>query len=184
MLNAALFLDRDGVINHDYGYVHKLEDFDFIEGIFDVARHACQKRYKLVVVTNQAGIARGYYTERQFHQLTDWMAQKFLEAGAPIDRVYFSPYHPVAGIGRYRKDDVSRKPRSGMILQAQNELSLDLAHSILIGDSSSDIKAGSLAGVGKNLLLAAAEPTDLRGMNYELIATLREAIPYLLGIHK
>ena len=179
MQYPALFLDRDGVINHDYGYVHKRQDFDFIDGIFDVARRAYEQKYKLVVITNQAGIARGYYTEEQFHQLTEWMCQQFSAAGALIDRVYFSPFHPAAGLGRYLKDDVSRKPHPGMILQSQKELSLDLSRSVLIGDMASDIKAGTAAGVGVNLLYAAAPLNELDGINYKLIATLREAIPYL-----
>lgn len=174
----ALFLDRDGVINHNHGYVHKRENFDFIEGIFDVARYAYAQNYKLVVITNQAGIARGYYTEEQFHQLTDWMCQQFSAAGAPIERVYFSPYHPTAGLGQYLKDDASRKPQPGMILQAQKDLSIDLSRSVLIGDKVSDIQAGTAANVGTNLLFAAKRPHGLGGINYELIATLREAIPY------
>ena len=178
MSYSAVFLDRDGVINHNHGYVHKREDFDFIEGIFDVARHAYENHYKLVVITNQAGIARGYYTEEQFHQLTDWMCQQFSAAGAPIERVYFSPYHPTAGLGQYLKDDVSRKPQPGMIRQAQNDLSIDLSRSVLIGDKVTDIQAGISAGVGTNLLFAAERPNELGGLNYELITTLREAILY------
>jgi D-glycero-D-manno-heptose 1,7-bisphosphate phosphatase len=176
---SAVFLDRDGVINHNHGYVHKQKDFDFIDGIFDVARHAHEQNYKLVVITNQAGIARGYYTEEQFHQLTDWMCQQFSAAGAPIERVYFSPYHPTAGLGRYLKDDFSRKPHPGMILQAQKDLSIDLNRSVLIGDKFSDIQAGTAAGVGTNLLFAAERTNELGGLNYERIETLREAIPYL-----
>lgn len=176
----AVFLDRDGVINHNYGYVHKHEDFDFIEGIFDVARQAVEQNYKLIVITNQAGIGRGYYTEEQFHQLTEWMCQQFSAAGAPIDRVYFSPYHPNAGLGKYLKDDISRKPHPGMILQAQNDLSIDLSRSVLIGDKVSDIKAGTTAGVGTNLLFAAERPSELEGLRYEHITTLREAMPYLM----
>ena len=175
----ALFLDRDGVINHDLGYVHKREDFNFIEGIFDVARHACEKNYKLVVITNQAGIARGYYTEEQFHQLTDWMCHQFLEAGAPISSVYFSPYHPTAGLGKYLKDDFSRKPYPGMIRHAQKDLSIDVSRSVLIGDKVSDIQAGIAASVGKNSLFAAEPPKELCGTNCELIVNLREAIKYL-----
>lgn len=178
-MNKALFLDRDGVINRNYGYVHKREDFDFIEGIFDVAQYACKKSYKLVVITNQAGIARGYYTEEQFHQLTDWMRLQFSAAGAPIIQVYFSPYHPTAGLGKYLKDDFSRKPHPGMIRQAQKDLSIDLNRSVLIGDKVSDIQAGIAAGVGKNLLFAAERPSELDGVNYEFIASLREAISYL-----
>lgn len=179
MPHSAVFLDRDGVINQNHGYVHKREDFDFIKGVFDVARYAHAQRYKLVVITNQAGIARGYYTEEQFHQLTDWMCQRFSAAGAPIERVYFSPYHPTAGLGQYLKDDVSRKPHPGMILQAQKDLSIDLSRSVLIGDKSSDIQAGTAAGVGTNLLFAAERPHELSGFDYELISDLRQAIPYL-----
>lgn len=175
----ALFLDRDGVINHNIGYVHKREDFDFIEGIFDVAQHACEHNYKLVIITNQAGIARGYYTEEQFLQLTDWMCQQFLEAGGPISSVYFSPYHPTAGLGKYLRDDFSRKPYPGMIIQAQKDLSIDLSRSVLIGDNVSDIQAGIAAGVGKNLLFAAEPAKELDGVDYEVIATLREAVNYL-----
>lgn len=179
MTYSAVFLDRDGVINHDHGYVHKRENFDFIDGIFDLARHAHEQRYKLVIVTNQAGIARGYYTEEQFNQLTDWMCQQFSAAGAPIERVYFSPFHPTEGRGKYLKDDFSRKPHPGMILEAKNDLSIDLTRSVLIGEKVSDIQAGNAAGVGTNLLFSAERPNEQGGLNYELIATLREAIRYL-----
>ena len=88
----ALLLDRDGVINVDHGYVHHPENFEFIEGIFEVARAARSRDYKLVVITNQAGIARGYYSEKQFHLLTAWMCNEFSNSGAPIDKVYFPPF--------------------------------------------------------------------------------------------
>ena len=179
MLHPAVFLDRDGVINHNHGYVHKSEDFDFIEGIFDVARYAHFINFKLVVITNQAGIARGYYTEEQFHLLTDWMCQRLSSEGAPIERVYFSPFHPTEGLGKYLKDDFYRKPHPGMILQAQNDLSLNLARTVLIGDKLSDIQAGNVAGVGINLLFAAERPIALGRLYYKQIATLHEAIPYL-----
>jgi D-glycero-D-manno-heptose 1,7-bisphosphate phosphatase len=178
-LFPALFLDRDGVINHNHGYVHKRENFDFMDNIFDLARAAHLYKYKIIVITNQAGIARGYYTEEQYHELSDWMCQQFSEASAPISKVYFSPYHPVAGLGKYLKDDFSRKPKPGMIIQAQKDLSLDLSCSILIGDKVSDIKAGTSAGVGANLLFAQERPNESDGCKYELIHTLLEAIPYL-----
>ena len=94
-----MFLDRNGVINFNHGYVHHPENFEFIDGIFEVARAAHLSDYKLVVITNQAGIARGYYSEQQFHQLTAWMCNKFSNVGAPIDKVYFSPFHPTEGLG-------------------------------------------------------------------------------------
>ena len=150
---AALFLDRDGVINIDYGYVHKKDDFHFVDGVFELVREAVAKGYMIFIVTNQSGIGRGYYTEADFHGLTEWMLARFQSEGVVITKVYFSPYHPVYGEGRYKKEHSSRKPNPGMILQAANEFGLDLKTSVLIGDKSSDIMAGISAGVGKNLYL-------------------------------
>ncbi|MBI5329727.1 MAG: D-glycero-beta-D-manno-heptose 1,7-bisphosphate 7-phosphatase [Betaproteobacteria bacterium] len=181
MPQRAVFLDRDGVINFNHGYVHKIENFDFIDGVFDVARQAYGLGYKIVVITNQAGIGRGYYSEEDFHRLSDWMCGVFAEAGAPIDRVYFSPFHPTAGIGRYKKEDFSRKPQPGMIVQAAQELDLDLPNSILIGDKASDIQAGVAADVGVNILFAQERPPELDGVAYHSITALREALPFLGG---
>jgi D-glycero-D-manno-heptose 1,7-bisphosphate phosphatase len=163
----AVFLDRDGVINVNHGYVHHSDNFEFIDGIFDVARSAHASGYKLIVITNQSGIGRGYYSEQQFHQLTAWMCNEFLNADAPIEKVYYSPFHPTAGFGSYKKDDESRKPRPGMIHQAQREMNLDLGSSILIGDKASDIQAGIAAGVGLNILFAQKQPSALSGLNYQ-----------------
>jgi D-glycero-D-manno-heptose 1,7-bisphosphate phosphatase len=174
-----VFLDRDGVINVNHGYVHDFESFEFIDGIFEVARAAHSNGYKLIVITNQSGIGRGYYSEQQFHQLTEWMCNEFLNAGAPIEKVYFSPFHPTSGYGAYKKDDVTRKPRPGMIYQAQREMNLDLRNSILIGDNASDIQAGIAAGVGLNILFAQKQPSELTGLPYQTIATLCEVLPYM-----
>ncbi len=179
----ALFLDRDGVINVDHGYVHHTENFEFIDGIFEVARAAFIRGYKVIVVTNQAGIARGYYSEQQFHQLTAWMCKQFLNAGATIEKVYFSPFHPSEGLGEYKKDDISRKPNPGMLLQAQNEFNLNLANSILIGDKASDIQAGIAAGVGLNILFTQKPSADLRGLPYQTISSLLEVMPFLNNNH-
>jgi len=180
--DRALFLDRDGVININHGYVNRQEDFNFIEGIFDVARAAASQRLQLVVITNQAGIARGFYSEQQFHELTQWMCDQFLLQGAPIAKVYYSPFHPTEGIGKYKNDDLSRKPHPGMILQAQRELNLDLERSILIGDKASDIQAGISAGVGCNFLFANDEPAELHNVDYKQIRSLADAIPLLNSI--
>ncbi|HEY0817446.1 MAG TPA: HAD family hydrolase [Rhizobacter sp.] len=152
MGRPALFLDRDGVINLDHAYVHKREDFDFVDGIFDLVRTARERGYLVFVVTNQAGIGRGKYTEADFHVLTEWMCGEFASRGAPIDKVYFCPYHAEHGIGHYKAESEFRKPNPGMILQAAREFDVDLAASVLLGDMETDIQAGTRAGVGRTLL--------------------------------
>lgn len=151
-MRRALFLDRDGVINVDHGYVHTPEKFEFVDGIFELCRAARQFGYLLVVVTNQAGIGRGYYGEDDFHCLSGWMCEQFRMRGADIAKVYFCPDHPEHGIGRYRRESPMRKPNPGMILAAAADFDLDLASSLLVGDKISDIDAGRAAGVGCNLL--------------------------------
>lgn len=148
MPSRALFLDRDGVINVEKNYVYRIEDFEFIDGIFELCAHAQNRGFKLIVITNQAGIGRGYYTEADFQHLTDWMLDAFRERGIAIDRVYHCPFHPTAGIGEYRRESFDRKPNPGMILQAWKDLDLDLSQCVLIGDKDSDIEAGRAAGVG------------------------------------
>lgn len=152
MTTRALFLDRDGVINVNHGYVHKVEDFDFIDGIFDICRLARERGYLLIVVTNQAGIGRGYYDEETFHGLTRWMLGQFQQRGIEIAQVYFCPDHPEHGIGSYKRESLFRKPAPGMILQALRECGVSPEESILIGDSDSDILAGEAAGLANCIL--------------------------------
>lgn len=143
----ALFLDRDGVININKGYVHKEEDCEFIEGIFDLVKRANQLGYKVVVVTNQAGIARGYYTEDTFLSFSAWMKKEFKSHQAFIDEIYFCPHHPEHGIGEYLTSCDCRKPAPGMFIQAKQALSIDMSRSIMVGDSLSDIEAADAANV-------------------------------------
>ena len=150
----ALFLDRDGVINFDAGYTYRKETFEFIPGIFELCLAAQDLGYLLIVVTNQAGIARGYYSETDFHDLTGWMVEQFAGRNVQITRVYHCPYHPVFGVGKYKYDSPDRKPNPGMLIRAQADLNLDLPGSILIGDKVADIEAGSAAGVGIRILLS------------------------------
>ena len=149
----ALFLDRDGVINVEKNYVHRIEDFVFVDGIFELCEAAKRAGLAIVVVTNQAGIGRGYYSERAFLDLTDWMCGNFSARGIDLDGVYYCPYHPEHGIGQYRAESFERKPNPGMILRAQAELAIDLGSSVLIGDKVSDLLAARRAGVGQSLLL-------------------------------
>lgn len=153
-LAEALFLDRDGVINVEKNYVYRIEDFEFMPGIFELCATASVLGLRLVVITNQAGIGRGYYGEEEFLRLSRWMLERFMDRGIAIDRVYHCPYHPTAGIGEYRRESFDRKPNPGMILRAARELNLDLSCSALIGDKDSDIEAGRAAGVRHLLKLA------------------------------
>ena len=159
-MNKALLLDRDGVINVEKNYVHKIEDFVFIEGIFELVRFFRKKGFKIIVITNQAGIARGFYTEDDFKKLNDWMLSEFSKKGTPIDEVFYCPFHPENGIGEYKKDSYERKPNPGMILKAKEKYNLDLSNSWLIGDKASDIQAGISGGVGNNILLNTYSSTE------------------------
>jgi D-glycero-D-manno-heptose 1,7-bisphosphate phosphatase len=154
MQRPALFLDRDGVINHDSGYTHRIEDFRFRDGIFALCRAAQAQGYALVIVTNQAGIGRGYYTEAQFHLLTAWMLERFAAEGITFAAVEYCPDHPMQGIGAYRRDTPRRKPGPGMILEAAAAHGLDLARSVMIGDRASDMQAALAAGIPTRLLLS------------------------------
>jgi D,D-heptose 1,7-bisphosphate phosphatase len=152
-MQKALFLDRDGVVNVEKCYVHRKEDFDFLEGIFDLCRVAQSRGYLLIIITNQSGIARGYYSEETFHELTTWMRGEFARRGIVIAAIYYCPYHPEAGIGKYRADSFDRKPAPGMLLRAARDFDLDLPQCILIGDRACDMQAAAAAGVGCKILL-------------------------------
>ena len=151
--NKAIFLDRDGVINVEKNYVHRVEDFEFIKGIFELCALVQRLNFRIIIITNQAGIGRGYYTIDDFDRLTKWMLAQFKARGICIAKVYYCPYHPTSGVGEYRKDSFERKPNPGMILDAKREFDLDLSKSILIVDKDSDIEAGRAAGVQWNIKL-------------------------------
>jgi D-glycero-D-manno-heptose 1,7-bisphosphate phosphatase len=152
-MNKALFLDRDGIINVDHGYVFKPDDFNFTSKIFDLCRRFVAQNYILVVVTNQSGIARGMYSEEDFNRLTEWMTACFLEQGITIAGVYHCPHHPTKGSNQFRKHCSCRKPEPGMLLQAANELNIDLSESVILGDKLSDGHAGKQAGTKRQILL-------------------------------
>jgi D,D-heptose 1,7-bisphosphate phosphatase len=172
--HKALFLDRDGVINVNHGYVHTPGQTDWVPGIFDLARAARAAGYALVVVTNQAGIARGYYDEAQFRAYTRWMHARFEAEGAPIAATYFCPHHPEAGLGELKVACGCRKPRPGMILAAARRFGLSLADSVLVGDTESDIDAAAAARVGRAFRLdTAASDATLCAVRAWLTRTAR-----------
>ncbi len=141
-MNKALFLDRDGVINVEKDYLYKIEDFEFIEGLFELCRHYKELGYLIFVVTNQSGISRGYYSEEDFNKLSSWMSKEFLKHSIKIEKVYHCPHHPdISG------ECSCRKPSPGMLLKAANEFNISLLDSIIIGDKERDIEAGLNAGL-------------------------------------
>jgi D-glycero-D-manno-heptose 1,7-bisphosphate phosphatase len=180
-INRALFLDRDGVINHDLGYTSCVEDFVFIDGIFDLCRTARTAGYLLIVVTNQAGIGRGLYTEEDFSRLTKWMSDRFEMEGAKLTDVFYCPHHPEYGIGRYKSDSFDRKPNPGMLLNAAVKHSINLTNSIMIGDKDSDMLAASSACVGVRCQFLSNDQRNApSGSSTHTVGTLLEATSLLI----
>lgn len=148
-MNKALFLDRDGVVNIDTVHPYRIEDFEFTPGIFDLCREFRDMGFLIIIITNQAGIAKGLYSTRDFNILTDWMTDEFLKNGIVITKVYFCPHHP-----EFTGPCECRKPAPGMILKAIKEFDLDITDCVLIGDMETDIEAGRRAGIPEeNLIL-------------------------------
>jgi len=144
----AAFLDRDGVINVDHGYVSRVEDFEFQEGIFELLEILQNMGFVLFVVTNQSGIARGYYSLEDFLNLSEYMLSELKNRGVEIKEIAYCPHHPdITG------ECECRKPKPGMILDLASRYGIDLKSSILIGDKQSDIDAGKNAGLGKTYLV-------------------------------
>lgn len=143
-MRKALFLDRDGVINVDAGYVHAPEDFVFIDGIFDFCQLAVAKGYLIIVVTNQSGIERGIFSEEEFHRTNRHMLEEFRRRGVEITDVFHCPH----------LECEDRKPNPGMFLKAQRKWDIDMAESVSVGDRDRDVRAGVAAGVGKNLIFS------------------------------
>ena len=175
MKNIALFLDRDGVINIDKNYVHKIEDVEFIDGISDLIIKAKNLGYLVIVITNQSGIGRGIFTEEDFQKINLWILNELEKNGAVIDRVYYCPTHPTEGIGKYKKIDNRRKPNSGMFFEAAKDYNIDLEKSIMLGDKITDMDAGFSSGI-KNLFLL-SEKIKYKGSRN--VRCLKEVIGFL-----
>jgi len=159
----AIFLDRDGTINVDHGYVSEIDNFEFIDGVIDAMRELKRMGFALVLVTNQSGIARGMFSEDQFMQLTEWMDWSLADRDVDLDGIYFCPHHPEAIVEELRQSCDCRKPEPGMLLTAQQELNIDMASSYMVGDKIEDMLAAKAAGVGKKVLVRSGKPVTAEG---------------------
>ena len=148
-----MFLDRDGVINEEVGYLHKIKDFKFIHGVFDSCNHFLSLGYQIVIVTNQSGIGRGLYKEEDFHILNQWMLDNFEQEGVRILDVFFCPHGP---------DDncYCRKPKPGLFKDAKEKHDIDMNKSWMIGDKEADIEAANNAGISQTILVRSGHIID------------------------
>ncbi len=140
------FLDRDGVINKDAGYTYKIDDFEFIDGCIDALKAIQEKNYKIILVTNQSGIGRGYYSEAAYRKLTRWYREQLLDQGITITDVFHCPHSP---------EDLCdcRKPKEGLFLQAAQKYSINFSNSFMVGDKVSDLQAAHAAGISRLVLI-------------------------------
>jgi D-glycero-D-manno-heptose 1,7-bisphosphate phosphatase len=162
MQTKAIFLDRDGVINEDKNYLCRKEDFEFIDGVFEACQYFQEVGYQLIVVTNQSGIARGYYQEEDFHQLTLWMLKQFDIQGVKILDVFFCPHVPESTCN-------CRKPKPGMLLDAKHKYNIDMKNSWMIGDKEADVGAANAAGIENTILVKTGHDIDEANTNAKFI---------------
>ncbi|MEA2110902.1 MAG: D-glycero-beta-D-manno-heptose 1,7-bisphosphate 7-phosphatase [Campylobacterota bacterium] len=162
----ALFLDRDGVINIEKNYLHKIEDVEFVAGIFELCRYYQELGYLIIVVTNQSGIARGMYGEKDFEILSNWMIEQFKKERIEITCIFHCPHHP-----DFSGDCECRKPKPKMLLDAQKSYDIDMQKSMMIGDSERDIEAAIRAGVGQTVLLT--QKSDISSQADHIVQELR-----------
>ncbi|MGL4734253.1 MAG: D-glycero-beta-D-manno-heptose 1,7-bisphosphate 7-phosphatase [Enterovibrio sp.] len=162
MSKPAVFIDRDGVINKDKGYVCQVDDFEFIDGVFEACSALKKMGYLIVLVTNQSGIARGMFSEEQFLSLTEWMDWNFSDNGVDFDGIYYCPHHPDFPYNGVAQCDC-RKPKPGMFFSARDYLKIDLANSVMIGDKADDLEAARAAGIGLRILVQTGKPVTEQG---------------------
>ena len=146
-MDKVVFLDRDGTINEEIAYLYRLEDLIILPGVPEAIRLLREHGFRIVVVTNQAGIARGYYTEKEMHLLHEYLNEQLRKENAWIDHFYYCPHHPVHGIGAYKKQCHCRKPDIGMFEMAEREYDIDKTCSYMVGDKQIAVLAGHNYGI-------------------------------------
>ena len=159
------FLDRDGVINKEKHYVHKIADFEFVPGVIQAMRKLCSMGYRIIIVTNQAGIAKQIFTESDYWRLTKWYLKTLSAEGVDVLDVFYCPHHLEGIVEKYRLDCCCRKPKPGMFKQACIKHDIDLSQSFLVGDKLSDLHAGSAAGINRLILVRSGHLVDESDVN-------------------
>jgi D-glycero-D-manno-heptose 1,7-bisphosphate phosphatase len=162
MAIKTIFLDRDGVINKEKGYLHRIEDFIFIDGVFEACLSFKKLDYQIIIITNQSGIARGYYTLFEYEKLTKWMLNQFSKKNISILDVFFCPHDPKSKCS-------CRKPQPGMLVDAKNKYNIDLEKSWMIGDKETDIEAANLAGINNTILVRSGHLINESNSNSKFI---------------
>lgn len=158
----TVFLDRDGVINKEVGYLHKIQDFEFIDGVFEACLYFQSLNYQIIVVTNQSGIGRGYYDEDDFHIINNWMLGQFKNKGIEILDVFFCPHDPESNCD-------CRKPKPGMLNQANEKHNIYMEKSWMIGDKEADVAAANSAGIKNTILVKSGHTIDEKNSNARFI---------------
>lgn len=178
----AAFLDRDGVINREKNYLHRVVDFEFLPGAVAAMHRLQEAGYLLIVVTNQSGLARGLFTDSDYAEITDYMRTSLARAGIELGGVYHCPHLPDATVAAYRVDCDCRKPRPGMLRRAIAEFGIDPGLSVLFGDKGSDVAAGRAAGVGQCWLvrsghrLSSADESQADGVDDDLASAVAQLL--------
>ncbi len=162
MTIKTIFLDRDGVINKEVCYLHKIKDFKFIDGVFDACLHFQALGYQLIIITNQSGIGRGYYDEDAFHVINNWMLEQFKNKRIEILDVFFCPHTPESNCD-------CRKPKPGMFNQANEKHNIDMEKSWMVGDKEADIQAANAAGIQNTILVKSGHAIDEKNSNAKFI---------------
>jgi len=162
MTIKTIFLDRDGVINKEINYLHRIKDFEFIYGVFEACQYVQSLEYKIIIVTNQSGISRGYYSENDFQIINKWMLDQFKQNNINVLDVFHCPHSPDANCN-------CRKPKPGMLLQAEIKYDIDMSNSWLIGDKEVDITAANNAGISNTILVKSGHKINENSTNSKYI---------------